>query len=189
MEVSSHLFLNEQISKPHPSLVRAIRFCPYRDLAVEIGCGNFNDAKYLQKTFKRLCVVESSPKVASNAERLKTDNVEIYQQGVEDYKFPQNVSLINAHRVLHYIHKDRFENVMNDILNALSKRGVFVGTFVGERDSWVSEDLNGSYPNEEVLKRIFQNFDFKIESVESDGKNVQGDEKHWHVYRVIAKKK
>ena len=68
------------------------------------------------------------------------------------------------------------------------KDGRFAGNFFGLNDSWAGNKEMTFHSAEEVRK-LFRNFEIEVfDERDEDGSTASGEEKHWHVYSVIAKK-
>lgn len=191
MSAPGQIFLKpRESSRVMPITEYAIRFCSQRDLALEIGCGNMTDGRFLANKFKRLTVVEPAKILAESARKYQLDNVEIVESTIEGFELPTGVDFVNANQVLHYVSKKEIGLVMENIKESLNQRGVFSGKLIGDRDSWIQDDPGGSYFSEKELREIFADFEIeKLEHIEYEGKNAKGKPKHWHLINFIAKKK
>ena len=69
------------------------------------------------------------------------------------------------------------------------KNGYFIGTFLGEKDSWKeSRDKMKFFKKNQVLE-LFNEFQIiELQEIEMDKETAIGEFKHWHIYAVIAKK-
>ncbi len=65
---------------------------------------------------------------------------------------------------------------------------IFGGQFLGPDDNWVLDGAS-SVTRDDLDSRL-ANFDvIELEEVNSAGKTVYGEAKHWHVFHVIARKR
>ena len=105
-------------------------------------------------------------------------------------KLDRNIAdLVNANFCLHFCNKTYFEKFWNVVISSLKTGGIFVGNFLGEKDSWNCQKVDMIFFNDELIKELFKGFEIiKFEEVEKEGKTVLGNNKHWHIYNVIAKK-
>ena len=79
---------------------------------------------------------------------------------------------------------------MNKINDFLLKGGYFVGNFFGKKDSWVKQNKYLIFLSENEVKDLFTDFELiQFNEIEKDAKIASGEEKHWHIYDIIARKK
>ena len=68
--------------------------------------------------------------------------------------------------------------------------GYFVGNFFGRKDSWMKSKRDLVFLSENEVKSLFNDFEIiQFNEIEKDVKIASGEEKHWHIYDIIAKKK
>ena len=75
-------------------------------------------------------------------------------------------------------------------MNLFYLTGYFVGTFFGINDGWRETRENMTFLDKKQVLDLFE--DFKITSfmeLEEDGVTGLGNEKHWHIFGVTARKK
>ena len=67
--------------------------------------------------------------------------------------------------------------------------GYFVGTFFGEKDSWVKTKKNMTFLSKTNILQLFNKFEvLHFDEIEKDGTTKMGEYKHWHIFVIIAKK-
>ncbi len=68
--------------------------------------------------------------------------------------------------------------------------GYFVGNFFGKKDTWAKTKENLVFLAEQEVKALFCNFELiQFNEIEKNATIASGEEKHWHIYDIIAKKK
>ena len=127
--------------------------------------------------------------------KSKQNDVTFVVATFEDFRFPDEVQVINASYALPFCNPANFDNVMQRITAALSVGGRFCGHFLGPNDSWEKDKAKANtsdrakvFLDQAQVKEYFK--DFKIEyyrEVEEDGASGSGP-KHWHLHHIIAKK-
>ena len=154
---------------------------------IELGTGAGNDAKYLlEKGFKVTCIdkEEKSKEITMSQENLKFE-----LQEFENLKL-NKADLIYSCFSLHFCNPDKFNNMMNEIINNINTNGFFVGNFLGEEDGWYGNHSMTFLSKEKVLDyfKDFEIFEIKYYAEKKYMKNsVKGDMKNWHVFEIIAK--
>jgi tellurite methyltransferase len=177
---------NKEIS---PILKMATEHVGDFGVAIDIGSGDFTDTNFLASKFDRVIAVDPSKGARLTAERNRKDNVDFHNLKIEDFTMPQDVNMVNAQLSLQYLSQEMVEAVFAEILRSIKRGGVFVGTLVGNNDSW-NNYVKMSTLSRDKINKLFS--DFKIiefSETEEDGKTRLGTVKHWHLFRIIAKKK
>ena len=174
-------------SKPHKNVEMFLTLNIMPGKAIDLGCGAGRDTIALIKNNWRVLAVDKE-----NTENIIKERLSVQEQ--EKFTFMQslfgNMSLPKANLVvanfsLPFTKKECFDTAWSKIESAIVDRGYFVGNFLGERDSW--KNLI-TLPKQKVI-RLFDKFELiQFEEIEKDGKSASGEQKHWHVYDIIAKK-
>jgi trans-aconitate methyltransferase len=160
--------------------------------AVDLGCGDGRDTVELLHQGWRVLAIDGEPEAISrlvtrpdmNSERLKTRVMRF-----EELVLPDSVDLINASFALPFCSPEHFPSMWLKLVNSLSFGGRFSGQFFGDRDSlamYTSMNHHTRAQIEELLEP------FAIEMLQEDdfpGKTAIGEEKYWHIFHVVARKK
>ena len=105
------------------------------------------------------------------------------------FNFDKKYDLINAQYSLPFMNKKDLFKVLPKIKKSLNKSGIFTGEFFGVRDSQ-NRDKSMTFLDIKEAKKIFNNLKLiYFYEEEKDGKTAIGEEKHWHIFHFIAKKK
>lgn len=175
-----------------PQLVRAVDFSRGRYTALDLGSGTFIESKYLAKKFKHVTAVDHSPDANIYAKRLPK-NLIFQNTSFQEFKFGK-YDLISSQMSLHLHGHKGFNSFIKKIKDSLNPGGIFVGQFLGVKDSWNTASV--PFPSYDYVfhtkKQVLSLLSgMKIlEFIEEDreGKTIHGKEKHWHILNFIAQK-
>jgi tellurite methyltransferase len=175
--------------RPRKELVEALQFVQNRESALDLGAGAMQDSKYLlEQGFMEVVAVDSEPSVA--ARDLQDKRAQIVISTFEEFKFPVNkFDLVNAQFSLPFTHPREFERVFNSIKQSLKEGGILVGQLFGDRDEWTfNQDM--TFLNKEEISNLLSDTEvLQMREEERDGTTAAGDEKHWHIFNLIIRKK
>ena len=117
---------------------------------------------------------------------INSEYLETQVARFEELILPNSVYLVNASFSLPFCHPEDFPNLWKKIVSSLRSGGQFCGQLLGERDSWVIYASLNYHTGEqvEVLLQPFEVEMFKEE--EHPGKTALGEEKHWHIFQIVA---
>ncbi|WP_299485591.1 hypothetical protein [Acaryochloris sp. IP29b_bin.137] len=74
-------------------------------------------------------------------------------------------------------------------MHSLKAGGRFCGYLSGDRDYWAT-DPNFNYLTPDQIEQLFEPFDLEVfDEEEHLGRNVLGEEKYWHLYNIVARKR
>lgn len=88
----------------------------------------------------------------------------------------------------------KFDSMWNEIVKGLKPNGVFAGVFFGNRDDWANDNFeNRTFHTYEQVQDLLNSF--TVISLEEEewngtccGEDGQPIPKHWHIFRVVARK-
>ena len=84
---------------------------------------------------------------------------------------------------------EKFKELWNKIDDSILKDGYFVGNFFGDNDEWKSTKEGMTFLTKEQVIELFKDFEIiEFKEVEKDDFTGLGKMKHWHIFKVIAKK-
>ena len=158
--------------------------------AIDLGAGAGNDAKYLlEKGFKVTCIdKEEKSKDIIMSQITQNENLKFELQEFENIKL-HKADLIYSCFSLHFCNPEKFDNLMDEIMENVNLNGFFVGNFLGEEDGWYGNDKMTFLSKERVLD-YFKDFEIKYYAEKKYVKDVViGGKKNWHVFEIIAMKK
>lgn len=167
-------------------------------VAVDCGCGAGRDIAFLSdQGFTVYGFDLESEAIRRCQQRFATsEQVYLKQASFSDFSFPR-AELISADASLFYCPENDFTMVWQKICGALAPGGVFVGSFLGERDTTASAEYEPEkyWPdvmavNEAELRQYLTQFNvLQWTEHELDGKTPEGKDHHWHIFELILEKR
>ena len=103
--------------------------------------------------------------------------------------FPSEIDLINGSFCLSFCSADAFPALWNQIFNSLVTGGRFCGHLFGDRDSWCERDLINCVTRPQLEIRLKQYAIELLEEEEHMGKTPIGEDRYWHIFHIVAKKR
>lgn len=177
--------------KPHANVVNFLNFNIVPQTAIDLGCGAGRDTIALLKQNWDVLAIDKED----------TENIireQLSREEQQRFKFMKSVfgkmnlpkaKLVVANFSLPFAKKEYFNLIWNKINNSLLEGGYFVGNFFGKKDSWAEYKKNLTFLSEDEVKELFDNFKLiQFNEIEKDANTASGEEKHWHIYDIIAKK-
>jgi len=175
----------------------AIKLVGYPKIAIDCGCGAGSDIAYLRANGFHVHAFDIEEEAIQRCEsRFGNDKkVTLSQSTFDQFNYP-SASLVVADSSLCFCPEDKFHEVWERIVLSLLPGGVFVGSFLGAKDSMAGPDYKKEAYWPEVLvtseEKIMHWFrGFKIEAFnehKSAGVAHDGKPQFWHRYSVIAQK-
>ena len=160
--------------------------------AVDLGCGDGRDTVELLRQRWRVIAVDGEPEAITRLRQRSDINrtyLETRVQRFENLTLPPDVDLVNASFCLPFCPLDFFAALWEEIVTALRPGGRFCGHLFGDRDSWVNyADIN--YHTRGQVDRLLDPFTIELlDEEEHPGRTALGEEKHWHIYNIVASKR
>lgn len=178
-------------------LQHAITMIDEPKVAIDCGCGAGSDIAYLLANGFTVHGFDiESESIARCRERFGEEhNLHLSQDSFNTFSYPK-ASLILADASLFFCPKKEFDEVWSKINEALLPGGIFVGSFLGPRDTTASPayQRDAFWPDvlsftEENLRAKFSTFKIVTWTEhEKDGKTPQGIDHHWHIFALVAQK-
>ncbi|HIK43795.1 MAG TPA: class I SAM-dependent methyltransferase [Leptolyngbyaceae cyanobacterium M65_K2018_010] len=182
---------------PRPTLVKALEGYaqdahPLPRFAVDLGCGDGRDTVELLNQGWRVLAIDGEPEAITRLrQRDNCDRtyLETRVQRFEDLTLPPEVSLINASFCLPFCHPDHFPQLWEEIVLALASGGRFCGQLFGDQDSWAVYADMTHHSHDQVHDLLTPFIVEWLEEENHPGKTVLGEDKHWHIFHVVARKR
>ncbi|MEM7647841.1 MAG: class I SAM-dependent methyltransferase [Cyanobacteria bacterium P01_A01_bin.70] len=160
--------------------------------AIDLGCGDGRDTVELLRRNWRVLAIDGEPEaIAQLRQRPDIDRtyLETRVQKFEDIVLPPDVDLINASFCLPFCAPDQFGELWEEIVLALKVGGRFCGHLFGDRDSWAAYD-DVSHHTRSQVETLLQPFTVELlDEEDHPGKTALGEEKHWHLFNIVARKR
>lgn len=162
-----------------------------RPTAVDLGCGDGRDTVELLRRNWRVIAIDGEPEAIARLRQRSDINrtyLETRVQRFEELTLPPDVELINASFCLPFCSPEAFTELWGEIVTALRSGGRFCGHLLGNRDSWtIYHDI--SYHTRSQIDQLLTPFNIELLDEEDHlGKTALGEEKHWHLYNIVARK-
>lgn len=160
--------------------------------AVDMGCGDGRDTvELLRRKWRVLAIDGNEEAIALLRKRSDLDrsHLETRVQRFEALTLPPNVDLINASFCLPFCPPAHFADLWEEMVLALRLGGRFCGQLFGDRDSWATYDDITCHTRAEVETLLAP---FEIEQLDEEehpGKTALGEEKYWHLFNIVARKR
>lgn len=161
--------------------------------AVDLGCGDGRDTIALLERGWRVLAMDGEPRAIDrllhrpdlvNGDRLETQIVRF-----ESLTLPPDLDLINGSFCLPFCPPVAFSTFWATLVTSLRVGGRLCGQLFGDRDSWAVEPAMTHHTREQVME-LLQPFEVEwLEEEEHPGTTALGQEKHWHIFHIVACKK
>ena len=166
-------------------------------LAIDLGCGAGQAAEFFGEHGYRVVAIDLDQRAIDLTHarcaglRVQADLLDIRHAEIE------KCNLVHCGFVLFFLSNEEIVDTMANIRAAIQPGGLFIGQFLGPNDTWVTPTGNPQSPIQSALtphtraeiEQLLTGFEFlHQEEVERDGKTAWGEQKHWHVTHVIARK-
>jgi hypothetical protein len=95
---------------------------------------------------------------------------------------------VNASFSLPFCPPEHFPSLWEKIVASLASGGRFCGQLFGDRDSWAIYTSMNHHTREQV-EVLLQPFEVEVfEEEDHPGKTALGEDKHWHLFQIVARK-
>ena len=176
---------------PRPLLIRAATVAEPKDQALDAGAGALNATKYLLDTgFAHVTAFDSAPASQKVAEELPPDRVSFVLSRYEDFTYPTDAfDLVNAEFSLPFVRRKNFAAVFNGLLGAVKSGGLFTGQLFGPNDSWNNPESAMNFHSRAEVGLLLRGWTIlELEEEDHPGKTKLGEDKHWHIFHILARK-
>ena len=107
-----------------------------KGVALDLGCGEGRDAKILARIGYNVIAVDKNKDILEKKKSNK--KIRTINQNIEDVDIlKKKYSIVIANNSLPFIEdKKEVKRIIKDIVNSLSKKGIFYFTLFGKKDGW-----------------------------------------------------
>jgi hypothetical protein len=176
---------------PRPLLIKAAGLAEPKDDAFDAGAGALNATKFLLSAgFKHVTAIDPSPASRQLAEELPADQVTFVLARFEDFAYPHRAyDLANAEFSLPFVSAHAFPLVFTKLLGSVKTGGLFTGQLFGPNDSWNVRESGMNFHHRGDVERLLRGWTI-LELTEEDhpGKTKLGEDKHWHIFHLLARR-
>ena len=159
---------------------------------IDLGSGTGKDTLYLLKNKWNVLAIDFSSKAIEILEKRSESYSAQLQTEVVDFlemELPDNIDLINATYSLPFVAPNQFLQVWNNIDQHLRSGGYFVGNFFGTDDDFSEVNNQVTVLNEQQIRCLFKHYNIKyFKERKINSNNMNGQQKHWHIWDVVAEK-
>jgi tellurite methyltransferase len=178
----------------HALMLEALLYVKQKEYALDLGCGALRDTKSLvEHGFNHVDAIDSNGSIQDLLNGIEVSikkNITFIPISFSDFDFPSShYDLVNAQYSLPFIGNESFQAVMSRMKESLKAHGVFTGQFFGLEDAWADRPNIHFSSSDEVQSFFSPLHDWtimKLSEFKGNRKTAAGEEKHWHVYDVIA---
>lgn len=192
MQNWSQYYKNVKIKNPNSNvreLIENIKIKPGK--AIDLGCGRGRDSIYLLKHNWEVISIDkndTSEIILEQLTKTQKEKFTFITQNFENFK-SQKCDIIVTNFAIHFSNKQEFDNLWKKIYNSINSGGYFVGTFLGEKDLWNTKNKSMIFFNKNEILKLFENYKIiTIKEIEREGSAFEEENKHWHIFDIIAKK-
>ncbi|MCJ8278495.1 MAG: class I SAM-dependent methyltransferase [Rivularia sp. ALOHA_DT_140] len=161
-------------------------------IAVDLGCGEGRDTVELLRRSWKVIAIDGQPEAIERLKNrcdIKTQFLETRIARFENIDLPLNVNLINASFSLPFCEPQSFPQLWNQIVSSLIPGGRLSGQLFGDRDSW-ADNSTMNFHTLSKIQLLLKHFEVELLKEEDHpGKTALGEEKHWHIFHIVARKK
>ena len=158
-------------------------------VSTEVGFGAGNEVMYLLEKRWQVTAIDAEQEAGDRLLKQVGDesNLDIVIDTYENITFPI-VSFVHAGYSLPFCHPRYFYDVWNNLVENISKNGIFSGQLFGVNDEWVNNKEMTFFELKEV-KELLEPFEIlHLEETDKIRATATGAEKHWHIFDIIGKK-
>jgi tellurite methyltransferase len=180
-----------RVDPPRSLLVKAASLAKRKGHALDAGAGALNASKYLLFAgFAQVTALDSAPSAQAIAAELPADRLTFVLSRFEDFAFPVAAyDLVNAEFSLPFIRAENFAAVFARLLGSVRRGGIFTGQLFGPNDSWNTPESGMNFHSRAETEALLTGFDvLELDEEDHPGKTKLGDDKHWHIFHIIARK-
>ena len=162
-----------------------------RHFAIDLGSGNGRDTIELLRRSWHVLAIDAEDAAISGLKARKDlpPNCELDTQigRFEDLTLP-NVDLVNSSFALPLVDPPRFPALWDHILDSVRSGGRISCQLYGDRDSWVGRP-GMTFFTRSGVDALLSPLDVEFfREEEDDSVTPRGNQKHWHIFHIVAKR-
>ncbi|MDC0033508.1 class I SAM-dependent methyltransferase [Alphaproteobacteria bacterium] len=161
-----------------------------RHFAIDLGCGNGRDTiELLRRSWRVLAVDAEETAIAGLTARedLPTGSMLETHVGRFEYMSMPDADLVNTSFALPLVDPPSFPYLWDGILNSVRSGGRISCQLYGNRDSWVGRP-GITFFTKSGIDALLEPLDVEFfREEEDDSVTPRGQQKHWHIFHMVAK--
>lgn len=158
-----------------------------RPVAVDLGCGRGIEARFLAENGFTVHAYDVDPSVSEALEELAAE-LPVHAEIVDLSQLRElpGADLILACASLPFLPRRSFAGLWDAVRTALRPQGNLAVDLFGVRDDWAGTD--GTFLSRQEVEALLDGLEvLELVEEERDGRSFSGP-KHWHTYRVLARR-
>lgn len=176
--------------RPTMNRVCALRGDAPPGAAVDVGCGDGTESRFLVKNGWRVHAIDAESgtldRVPAGLSVEEGQRLTVQQASFEELSGLPQADLVYSGFALPFCAPAAFAGFWAMVRTSLGSNGWFAGELFGPNDEWASRpDMN--FHSREQVEELFDGMEV-LELIEDDrdGRSAMGH-KHWHVFHIIAR--
>lgn len=163
--------------------------------AIDLGAGGGRDSRALKNNGWKVIAIDTSAHVRDALSDVEGESLRVHHGTLQSAKMEsETVDLVNAQRVLPFIHGDALDATLAEAANVLRPGGHLCASFFGPAHSW----NDGKHPalvfhTKEEIEALLKNAGLQVRTIQSStnpSRAANGEMvSSWHEINVIAQKK
>ena len=164
-------------------------FLPASGTAIDLGCGAGRHTIWLLEHGMQVVAVDVAQEAIDYVrQKLPPDPpVETICSSFQDLEL-DTYDVAVAIYTLFFLNPQEFSEFWPRVVQSIRPSGLFAGQFLGVNDTW--NDRGYTLHDRGQVEQLFDG-GFKVlllQEEDQDGETALGEQKHWHVFHVIARK-
>ena len=177
---------------PRKTILTALSAFKQPGIALDLGCGDGRDTVAMLRQNWTVLALDKEPEAIARLlarSHINTQQLTTQIVSFEELQISPSVDLINASFSLPFCSLEAFPNLWYQITNALSTGGRFCGHLFGDRDSWCERGLVNCFTRLQV-ETLLKPYSLELLKEEEHlGKTPLGEDRYWHIFHIVAKKR
>ena len=179
---------------PRPTLLKALAVLGPGNgrLALDLGCGDGRDAIAMLTAGWTVLGIDSADaaieRLRHRADLPQGAALGLCLSHIEDTPWPDRVALVNASFSLPMVGPQHLATTWQRIRSTLLAGGVFAGQLFGNKDSFVGREGLAFVSKTQAMDMLEAWDVLHFEEEESDSTTPFGEQKHWHLFHIVARK-
>lgn len=162
-----------------------------RRFAIDLGCGNGRDTiELLRRSWHVLAIDAEESAIAGLTAREDLPpacNLDTQVSRFEEMSLPET-DLVNSSFALPLVDPPEFPDLWDRILTAVRGGGRISCQLYGDRDSWVGRP-GITFFTKSGIDALLEPLDVEFfREEEDDSVTPRGNQKHWHIFHIVAKR-
>lgn len=165
--------------------------------AVDLGCGEGRDSAELLRRGWRVLAIDAEPegirRLRSRRDLAHPEHLAAEVATFQTATWPP-ADLVNAANSIPFCPAADFPALWERIVTSIRRGSRFAGSLFGDRDDWATKSVSRFGPSvhhtRAEVDALLAPFDVEwLYELDEDATTAVGDPKHWHAFRIVARKR